>query len=155
MSLQPKPKAKAEGAIHEMGGKAGLATAGTSAAAHPDAAPMTDSESDPFSMVGSAEFRPGKVVARFGRKVTTVRPRLSLAGQYDLLSLANPSVLLRVRADETGRVREVKIARSSGSNEVDQPCKLAMYEWWFEPPRDKGGRPLASEMLWTMTWMVR
>lgn len=119
-----------------------------------DGAPQTDSESDPFSVTGTAEFRPGKVTARFGRKVKTVRPRLSLAGQYDLIS-ASPQVVMRVRADETGRVREVKVVQSSGSREVDQPCVLAMYDWWFEPPRDPAGNPRAAEMLWTISFRAR
>ena len=119
-----------------------------------DGAAQSDSESDPFAVRGSAEFRPGKVTARFGRKVKTVRPRLSLAGQYDLFT-AEPSVVLRVRTDTTGKVREVTIARSSGSRDVDQPCQLAMYEWWFEPPRDSSGNPRSAEMLWTISFRAR
>ena len=60
-------------------------------------------------MTGAAEFRPGKVVARFGRKVKTVRPTLSLAGRNDLLSLMDTRVVLEVQADATGAVREVRI----------------------------------------------
>jgi TonB family protein len=120
-----------------------------------DKAPQTDSESDPFSMQGSAEFRPGKVVSHFGRKIKTVRPRLTLAGQYDLFTVNSPSVVLQVRADDDGTVREVKVIRSSGSREVDQPCVLAMYDWWFEPPRDAQGKPRASEMIWTLSFYVR
>lgn len=119
-----------------------------------DGAAQSDSESDPFSVSGSVEFRPGKVTARFGRKVKTVRPRLSLAGQYDLFT-AEPSVVLRVRTDTTGKVREVTITRSSGSRDVDQPCQLAMYEWWFEPPRDSSGNPRSADMLWTISFRTR
>lgn len=119
-----------------------------------DVAPQSDSDYDAFSTTGSAEFRPGKVVARFGRAVKTVRPRLSLAGRNDLLSLMDPTVVLEVTADETGSVRDVRITRSSGSNEVDQPCKLAMYQWWFEPPRDSAGRPRSSVMTWTIRFSV-
>jgi TonB family protein len=137
------------------GGKSGSPDAGTQTGSNTVAAPITDSDSDAFSTVGAAEFRPGRVVSRFGRKVKTVRPKLSLAGQYDLLSVQSPSVILRVRVDETGRVREVKVVKSSGSNEIDQPCQLAMYEWWFEPPRNKEGKPQPSEMLWTLSWRVR
>ena len=117
-----------------------------------DPAPISDSESDAFSTTGAAVFRNGKLEARFGRKVKTVRPRLNLAGQYDLLSLPSPSVIMKVRADQTGRVRNVEILKSSGSGEVDQPCQLAMYEWWFEPPTDKSGKPQPAEMTWTIAW---
>ena len=34
-----------------------------------------------------------------------------------------------------GRFVRCAFVHSSGSNEIDQPCKLAMYQWWFEPPR--------------------
>ncbi len=117
-----------------------------------DPAPVSDSESDAFSTTGAAVFRNGKLEARFGRKVKTVRPRLNLAGQYDLLSLPSPSVIMKVRTDQTGRVRNVEILKSSGSGEVDQPCQLAMYEWWFEPPTDKSGKPQPAEMTWTIAW---
>lgn len=119
-----------------------------------DVAPQSDSDLDAFTMTGSADFRPGKVVARFGRAVKTVRPKLSLAGRNDLLSLMDPTVILEVQADATGTVRDVRITRSSGSNEVDQPCKLAMYQWWFEPPRDSAGRPRSSVMTWTIHFSV-
>lgn len=117
-----------------------------------DIAPAADSDSDPFSSVGAVEFRAGKVVAHFGRKVKTVKPRLSLAGQYDLMSLPNPAVVVKISVDNTGRVRDVKVVKSSGSSEVDQPCQLAIYDWWFEPPHDKSGRPLATELVWTLQW---
>ena len=136
-------------------GKAGLPDAAASSSSTSDPAPMNDAESDAFSKLEQGVYVPGRVDARFGRKVKTVRPRLSLAGQYDLVSLPSPTVILLVRSDETGRPREVKIVRSSGSNEVDQPCKLAMYEWWFEPPRDAKGNPRPAEMLWTINFRVR
>jgi TonB family protein len=117
-----------------------------------DPAPRSDSESDAFSTTGAVVFRTGHLDARFGRQVKTVRPRLNLAGQYDLWSLPSPSVVMKVRADETGRVRSVEIIKSSGSNEVDQPAKLAMYEWWFEPPKDPAGNPQPAEMTWTISW---
>ncbi|MGH7215523.1 MAG: hypothetical protein ACREIT_12225 [Tepidisphaeraceae bacterium] len=117
-----------------------------------DPAPESDSESDPFSKIGSAEFRPGSVQARFGRKVKTVRPRLTLAGKYDLASMAKPSLVLAVRVDETGHVRSVDVVRSSGSNEVDLPVQRAMYEWWIEPAKDKDGNPIADVMLWSLSF---
>jgi len=129
-------------------------SAKTSQAPAGDVAPQSDSDSDAFTTTGSAEFRPGKVVARFGRAVKMVRPKLNLAGRNDLLSLMDPTVTLEVRADETGTVRDVRITRSSGSNEVDQPCKLAMYQWWFEPPRDSSGRPRPAVMTWTIHFAV-
>lgn len=110
------------------------------------------SDSDAFSTEGSAEFRPGRVKAAFGRRVKTVRPKLSLAGQFDLLGNVVPQVELRVRVDDTGTVRHVSVEKSSGSSQIDEACQLAMYEWWFEPPRDGSGKPMASELHWTISF---
>jgi outer membrane biosynthesis protein TonB len=46
-------------------------------------------------------------------------------------------------------VQNVEILQSSGSNNIDQPCKVAVYNWWFEPQKDKDGRPLPD--LWVVT----
>ncbi len=82
----------------------------------------------------------------------TVRPRLTLAGQYDLLALADPTVVLRVWIDAAGKVTNVQIEKSSGSNEVDQPCRVALYDWWIEPAKDASGRPVPSTMRWYLEW---
>jgi TonB family protein len=120
-----------------------------------EVAPAADSDSDAFSSAGWAEFRAGKVVAHLGRKVKTVKPHLSLAGERDLMSLPSPiTVVLEISVDETGKVRNVEVARSSGSSEVDQPCQLAVYDWWFEPPHDKSGRPLPTAFLFSFRWYV-
>lgn len=115
-----------------------------------DPAPQSDSESDPFSKIGSVEFRPGKVDVRFGRKVKTTRPHLTLAGQYDLAAQAAPRVMLKVKTDETGKVIDVAVIQSSGSNEIDAPCQRAVYDWWFEPPKDASGKPVPDVILFTI-----
>lgn len=118
-----------------------------------DPAPRSDSESDAFSREGAITFRNGRVEARFGRKVKTVRPRPGLAAEQDLRALVSPSVVMKVRVDETGRVRNVEIVKSSGSTAVDQCCQLAMYDWWFEPLRDKAGNLQPAEIMCTFTWL--
>lgn len=118
--------------------------AGAAGASAPAADPaiMSDSESDPFSP-GTAEFfRDGRVDVRFGRKVKTVRPRLSLADRYDLVSLPSPRMLVRVRLDGEGAVRMVDILKSTGSDSADQAVKVALYQWWFEPR--KGGEDVVE-----------
>lgn len=117
-----------------------------------DPAPMSDSESDPFSNAGSATFSQGRVEARYGRKVKTVRPRLSFAAQADLFGLQYPIVILKVKIDDTGKVTSVDILKSSGSNEVDLACQMALYDWWIEPPRDAGGHPRPDVMVWRLDW---
>lgn len=117
-----------------------------------DPAPMSDSESDPFSNAGSVTFAPGRVEARYGRKVKTVRPRLTSAAQADLFGLQYPSVILKVKIDSTGKVTSVDILKSSGSNEVDLICQMTLYEWWIEPPKDAAGRPRPDVMVWRLDW---
>ena len=105
-----------------------------------DPAPKSDSEVDAFSVLGSAQFRQGRVTVCSGRQVKTRRPKIGLAGQVDLSQRSTAQVLLKVSIDETGKVTNVEVAKSSGSNEIDQPCRVAMYEWWFEPKRGPDGR---------------
>lgn len=105
-----------------------------------DPAPKSDSEVDAFSVLGSAQFREGRVTVRAGRQVKTRRPKIGLAGLIDLSQRSTAQVLLKVAIDETGKVTNVEVAKSSGSNEIDQPCRVAMYEWWFEPKRAADGR---------------
>jgi TonB family protein len=107
-----------------------------------DPAPQGDSEVDPFSVLGSAQYRNGKVTVQSGRQVKTRRPKIRLAGMIDLAERATARVVLKVAVDATGKVTDVAVAKSSGSNEIDQPCRVAMYEWWFEPKKDPDGRPV-------------
>jgi TonB family protein len=117
-----------------------------------DPAPLTDVESDPFSKMGSATFHAGKLEARSGRRVKTVRPRLSLAAQYDLLALTDPNVILKVKIDSTGKVISVDILRSSGSSDVDLCCQQAMYQWWIQPLKNAAGQPQPDVMVWHLYW---
>jgi TonB family protein len=118
-----------------------------------DPAQPSDSESDPFARIGSANLlRDGKLEVQFGRKVKTVRPKVPLVGQIDAFAMVNPSVTLKVNIDPTGKVTHAMIHKSSGSNEIDQPCLIAMYEWWFEPLKDKSGRPIPDSLLFTISF---
>jgi TonB family protein len=129
----------------------GIAAPGAQAAADP--APKSDSEIDPISTVGGAEFRPGSTDVQLGRGHKITRPRLSLAGRHDLTTYNLRSVVLRIQTDETGKVIDVDVFRSSGSTDVDQPCKLAAFNWWFEPPKNSAGKPVADVILFSIRFM--
>jgi TonB family protein len=91
------------------------------------------------------------VNVRFGRKVRLVRPRLSLAGEYDTWTADGAiRVVVGVHIDETGAVTEVEILRSSGSNEIDLPCQRAVQQWWIEPAKDKNGKPRPDVIVVTL-----
>jgi hypothetical protein len=143
------PRAAAEAAGSGGSTKAGEAGAANDASAA-DPAPMSDSESDAFSREGSAEFVNGRLEPRFGRRVKTVRPSFDTSGRLDLYGMKDASVQLAVHTDVTGKPTFVEVIKSSGSNSIDQPVKLALYKWWFEPPKDKDGKPKSDVTVWTI-----
>ena len=122
------------------------------AGAGADPAPKSDSESDAFSVLGTVEFRAGRVTVRSGRQVKTRRPKIGLAGMVDLAHSRRAQVELKVAVDESGKVTNVDVARSSGSNEIDQPCRVAMYDWWFEPKKDAAGRAVPDVFQFTIAF---
>jgi TonB family protein len=137
---------------HDEDAASGAGTPG-SPAASADPAVQSDSESDPFSTRGNQiAFSDGRVEVRFGRKVQTVRPRLSLAAKYDLLAMAFPRMLVRLRIDAAGEVRKVDIVRSSGSASADQAVKVALYQWRVEPKRDRAGRAIGDVVEFPIVW---
>jgi TonB family protein len=115
-----------------------------------DPAPQGDSESDSIAIAGSAEFHRGSTQVRLGRNHKLVRPRLSLAAQADLLTLPNPVVVLKLKIDKTGNVISATIFRSSGSNNIDEPIKVAAYKWWFEPAKDRDGKSVDDVILFAV-----
>ena len=117
-----------------------------------DPAPMSDQESDPFARVGSVTVRAGKVDARLGRASKLIKPRITTKGQLDLISIIDPSVILKVSLDATGKVTDVDVLKSSGSNEIDLPAKLALYKSWIEPGKDKAGKPAADVIVVKFAW---
>jgi len=119
-----------------------------SAVAAADPAVMSDSESDPFTAKGdnaAVVFRDGRVEARLGRKVKTVRPHLSFASQMDLLGMQFPRMTVRVHIHTDGTVRRVDIVKPTGSPAADQEVKVALYQWWFEPTKD-------TEVEFSIVW---
>jgi TonB family protein len=116
------------------------------------AARMSDSESDPFSRIGSAVYVDGAWRVRFGRKVKTRKPKLLLAAQEALFTLQRTEVVFNLEIDESGKVKAVKIVKSSGSNDLDQPTRLSMFDWWFEPKLNADGNPVPDQFQFTIGW---
>jgi TonB family protein len=118
-----------------------------------DPLPQSESDSDPFSRIsGSVTIRDGRLDVRLGRKVRTTRPQLLLAGQVDIIALSNPTVVLEVHIAAAGTVTDVRVAHSSGSNQVDEPTRLAVYNWWFEPAHNKSGQPIPDVIFFTIQY---
>jgi len=104
--------------------------------------PASDKESDPFSDTNTFHFVNGKVSARNGRWVKTVKPHITEAGWTDAVKLADPSVTFLATVDEQGNVTSVVRYRSSGSDNIDLPCEEALNQWKIEPAKDKDGKPI-------------
>ena len=113
---------------------------------------QSDSESDAFTTVGSAVVHDGRISVRSGRKIKTVRPQLLVPGILDTIGSSDPTVQLKVNIDAMGKVTLVTVVHSSGSNDIDQPCVVAMYDWWFEPSRDSKGKPTSDVVLFTLSF---
>jgi len=118
-----------------------------------DPAQESDSESDPFMKHhGSVVVRDGKVEVQFGRKVKTTVPRLGIAGQIALAELEDPTLVFEISIEPSGAVSAVEFVHKSGRITLDEPCKEAIYNWWFEPAKDKSGKPVADVVLFTILW---
>lgn len=117
--------------------------------------PQSESDSDPFSRISGnvVVTRLGRLDVRMGRKVKTTRPQVNIAGQMDLIALNNPLVVLEVHIAPTGNVTDVRIAHSSGSNGIDEPTRVAVYDWWFEPAKDKSGKPVPDVIYFAIQFL--
>jgi TonB family protein len=113
---------------------------------------MAESESDPFSRLGTVTFSDGALQIQFGRKIKTRKPKILLAGTLDLMTLRRAKVVLDIDIDETGKVTTVSVDKSSGSNDIDQPTRVAIYDWWFEPKVDRTGKPVPDRVQFTINW---
>jgi TonB family protein len=116
-----------------------------------DPAQESDSESDPFSKTSiSAVLHDGRLDVREGRKIKTTRPHFLPGAVGAFLANPDPILVLKISITPSGAVKNVDVVRSSGSVEIDQPCRVAVYDWWFEPSHDKKGRPVADVVLFTI-----
>jgi TonB family protein len=115
---------------------------------------QSDSDSDPFLRKSGnvVVLENGRLDVRFGRKIKTTRPHVMVAGQFDLIALSNAMVCLEIHIAASGNVTDVKVSRSSGSNQIDEPTRLAVYDWWFEPAKDKHGKPIADITFFTIEY---
>ncbi|MBC8105257.1 MAG: TonB family protein [Anaerolineae bacterium] len=110
-----------------------------------DPAPQSDTESDPFTVIGGAQFRPGGTKAQLGRAHRLTYPRIGMAGMVDSVQLGRARLVLQLTIDQSGNVKSAMILKSSGSDNIDQACRVAAYQWWFEPKTTKDAKPLREE----------
>jgi TonB family protein len=147
--IAPKPRSVAAPVPPRPPAEAAQAKSNKPAA---DPAIMSPSESDAFSALGGVDFRDGRMDSRFGRSFKSVRPRLSFAAQLDLMSISQPRLVLKIGIDAAGNVTAVDVVKSTGSTLIDQPVKVAMYQWWFEPVKGADGKAISDTFVFPISW---
>ena len=83
-------------------------------------------------------------MTRWRRRCKPRRPKLTLAGSVSLFQMQGARVVLAVSTDATGKVTSAEVVKSSGTVDIDQPTRVAMYDWWFEPKKNAAGQPVAD-----------
>ena len=107
----------------------------------------SDRDSDLFAKQSALEYRDGQVVARSGRELKFARPEENLAADVDSATIEFPAhIKMHIQLDATGHVRYVAILHSSGSASIDRTFELATYASWFEPAKDRSGKPIPDEI---------
>ena len=66
--------------------------------------------------------------------------------------MAQPTLVVEAHIDSTGRVTEVDLPKKTGSPAIDEPTRNAVYQWTFEPTRDKQGRAIADVLFFEIDY---
>jgi TonB family protein len=110
-------------------------------------------ESDAFSSQNpDVVFINGFVRAGNGRVKKSYRVYLNDAAYFALMAMKDPSVVMKARLDPQGKVIDVSVIKSSGSNDVDLPSQLDLRKWEFEPAHDASGQAIADEIVIRFSW---
>ena len=117
---------------------------------HGREATPSDSESVPFAKDATVSFHAGRMEARQGLKVDMVNPRFGLASEDDLGVIGELNAVFNVSVRPDRSVATVEVSKSSGSPNVDEDCKRALYACTFETRKDKDGNPVPT--LWTVVY---
>jgi hypothetical protein len=110
-------------------------------------ATVSDTESVPFAKADSMNFVDGKLEARQGVKVRTTQPRYGDASIHDYEIIGDQPTIFGATVDRDGNVVDVQILQSSGSSNIDQDRKIAVWNWILEPKKDKDGHLIG-------TWVI-
>lgn len=99
----------------------------------PDPADAGPSDLDPFAKAEGVDFTPGGIEARTGRPVKLVKPRIDLAFMADATVLRGrkATILLKIETDASGTPTRVEVVKSSGSRQIDDAIRLAMFSSHF------------------------
>ena len=87
----------------------------------------------------ASNFGRARLPFAWGASIALPVPHLPWDAQYDFFGMTHSVIVLDLQIDPTGQVISAIITKSSGSDGVDQACRVAAYEWWFEPAKDSAG----------------
>jgi TonB family protein len=110
-------------------------------------ATVSDTESVPFAKADSVTFVAGKLEGRQGVRVRTTQPRYGDASIHDSEIIGDQPTVFGTTVDRDGNVIDVQILQSSGSTNIDQDRKNAVWNWILEPKRDTNGHLIC-------TWVI-
>ncbi len=108
----------------------------TASDANPTIAPRADAEAPAATRFEQSLIIPGRVWAKQGVRLKTVRPRFSPAARLTTYPF-NP--IVRIEFDGDGKVIRVHYVRSSGWDNIDAPLRIAIYKWTAEGNFDPNG----------------
>ena len=94
--------------------------------AEPTAAPKDERESPPISRIGGVQVRPGRVIARQGIQINTVRPRFSAAA---LMTGVPHNPVLKIEFNKEGKVMRAEFIAKTGYPNWDGPVLNSAYRW--------------------------
>jgi hypothetical protein len=99
----------------------------------PDPGDAGPSDLDAFAKAEGVDFNRGGIQARTGRPVKLVRPRIDLGFMADVTTFGGrkSTILLRIETDAQGKPSRVEVVKSSGSKQIDDAIRLAMFSSWF------------------------
>lgn len=119
------------------------------AATDPGAA--ADREVDLFTKEAFAEYRAGRAVARDGREFKIRGLRRGLAAFVEQAFLPRPIVVsFELLVDKDGTPIDVRIAKSSGSDVLDQQLRKDLFNSWFDPDPSGTGQDLGKPFRFTI-----
>ena len=116
-----------------------------------DPGPPSEREVDLFTQEASADYRAGQTVAREGREFKIRGLRRGLAAFFEQAFLPRPiTVRYRIKVDAQGTPVLIEIARSSGSELLDQTIRKDLFNSWFDPDPSGDGRDLGKPFYFSL-----
>ncbi len=99
----------------------------------PTAAPRDEAEAPPVTIIpGIIKIRPGQVLTADGIEIKTIVPRPSIIARYSAVP-RNPKATLWF--NNQGQVTHIKLTRSTGADNWDEPVIAALEQWTAQGER--------------------